>query len=298
MKKIYFKMVLIFLCLSCQNSNEKKEAAKQELARNSKVQLEFPTKVLIQRPNFEGNVLTGESKNFPKLKLASKKQNQIIDDEDWFNNNNISLPMYTVFNGKRGIKGNLPKTIPIKYKNFKISKGFKYNDCNVFFFGNNFRESRFAIITDEKSTKIEHFLDFKNFNYAPKILEGKEKFVFQSIQWAVKESNILFISHGHSTYAKYSAGKNAYISAIDLETYKILWTTKPLTCNSIFSIANNSIVCGYGFTDEKDYLFVLDKNTGSRIQKIKLDKGPSYVIQKENRILVRTYDQDYEFDIK
>lgn len=298
MKKIYVKMVLIFLCLSCQNINEKKESNKQEITRNLKDQLEFPTKVLIQKPNFEGNVLTSESNNLSTLKLVSKKQNQIIDDEDWFNNNHISLPLYTVFNGKRGIKGNLPKTIPIKFKNNKISKGFKYNNCNIYFFGMDFSSQRFAIITNEKNTKIEHFLDFKNFNYSPKILEGKEKFVFQSIQWAVKESNILFISHGHSTYAKYSNGKNAYISAIDLETSKILWTTEPLTCNSTFTLANNSIICGYGFTDESDYLFVLDKNTGSRIQKIKLDKGPSYVVQKENRILVRTYDQDYEFVFK
>lgn len=298
MKGTYFILILTIFSLSCQNRSEEKTSSKNKVTQHLNSQLEFPSPVSIKTPNFEGNVLPTKSKNFLTLKFASKKKNQIIDDEDWFINNQISLPTYTVYNEFRNIRGNLPTSIPIKYNDYIITDGFKYNTYNIFFYGVNFGEKRFAIITDDKNTKIEHFLDFKNFNSAPKTLEGDEDYVFQSIHWAIIENNVLFISHGHSTYAKSTFGKNAYISAIDLETYEIIWTTEPLTCNSTFIIVNNSIICGYGFTAETDYIFVLDKNTGSRIQKIKIDKGPSYIIQKENKILVRTYDHDYEFDIK
>ena len=297
MKEIYFIIVFTIICLSCQNNSEKKASSKNQVKQNLKGQLEFPSPVSIPIPNFEGNVLPLKSKTFLTLKFASKKKNQIIDDEDWFANNQISLPSYTVYNEYRNIRGNLPISIPLKYNEYIITDGFKYNTYNVFFYGVNFGEKRFAIITNEENTEIKHFLDFKNFNFAPRTQEGDEDYVFQSIQWAILENNVLFISHGHSTYAKSTFGKNAYISAIDLETYKIIWTTEPLTCNSTFTIVNNSIICGYGFTDETDYLFVLDKNTGARIQKIKLDTGPSYIIQKDNKILVRTYDQDCVFYI-
>lgn len=261
-------------------------------------QSEFPSPVLIETPNFNGSVLPLESDNSITLKLASKKMNQIIDKEKWLSNNQISLPLYEVYNEFRSIEGDLPIGIPKKYKNYIITKGFKYNEYNIFIYGVNFGEKRFMAITNKENTQIQHFLDFKNFNYAPKTLEGYRDLVFQSIDWAIIEKNILYVSHGHSTYAKSSFGKNSYISAINLTNYEIIWTTEPLTCGSSFILVNNSIICGYGFTNEPDYLFVVDKKTGKRNQTIDLEKGPSYIIQKENKIYVRTYDLDYEFYIK
>ena len=298
MRKVYYIIALTILCFSCQSNIERKTISKEEVIGNLKSQLEFPSPLLIETPNFDGNVLPSELNNFLTLQLESKKQNQITDDENWFTNNQLSLPTYTVFNEFRNIKGNLPSSIPKKYKDYIITDGFKYDNYHIFFYGVNFGEKRFLIVTNTEDTQIEYFLDFKNFNYAPKALEGDEDFVFQSIQWAIIEDNILYISHAHSTNAKSSYGKNAYISAIDLKSFKVIWTTKPLSCNSTFTLADNSIICGYGFSAESDYLFVLDKRTGARKQTLKLDKGPSYIVQKDNKIFVRTYDIDYVFSIK
>ena len=98
------------------------------------------------------------------------------------------------------------------------------------------------------------------------------------------EENILYF-YAYSTNAKSSYGKNVYISAIDLKSFKVIWTTKPLSCNSTFTLADNSIICGYGFSAESDYLFAFDKKTGARKQTLKLDKGPSYIV-KDNKIFV------------
>ena len=319
MKKIFYIIGLAILCTSCQNINGKQLISEDKVADalfdesgtlideyellNVESEaltgdLEFPSPVVIETPNFEGNILPSASNKILKLKFESKKKNQIIDDGEWFSNNQLSLPTYYVINFDRNFEGNLPANIPQNYNDYIITDGFKYTNHDIFFYGSNYSERKFLLITNNTNTKIEHFLDFENFNYAPKTLEGNRAFVFQSIKWAVIENNILYISHGHSTYAESSFGMNAYISAIDLDNYEIIWTTQPLTCNSTFVLVDNSIVCGYGFTAEPDYLYVLDKHTGERKQTIKLDKGPSYIVQKDNKIFVRTYDLDYVFNIE
>ena len=79
---------------------------------------------------------------------------------------------------------------------------------------------------------------------------------------------------------------------------KQLWTTLPLTCNSSFDITGNSIVCGYGFTDEPDFVYVVDKTTGKRKQTIKVLNGPDDIVVKGKRVYVRTYSYDYLFTFK
>ena len=80
---------------------------------------------------------------------------------------------------------------------------------------------------------------------------------------------------------------------------EIIWTSQPKTNNcSQIAIVGNSIIAGYGFTDEPDYLFVLDKYSGQRVQRIFLKKGPDWVVVKGSSVYVRTYSLDYVFSIQ
>ena len=85
---------------------------------------------------------------------------------------------------------------------------------------------------------------------------------------------------------------------VDMENGEIIWTTQPMTCNSHFAIVNNSIICGYGFTGEPDNLFVLDKYSGQRVQKIPVKKMVNEVVPKDGLAYVRTYSFDYVFKIQ
>lgn len=109
---------------------------------------------------------------------------------------------------------------------------------------------------------------------------------------------MMYISHGHDTYAASSCGHNAYISAISLKDYSIVWTSKPLTCNSYnFLIKGNSIITGYGFTDESHYILVLDRFTGKQVQKL-TNRYPYYIFEKDDKIVVTTsYDKVYTYQI-
>ena len=157
MRKVYYIIALTILCFSCQSNIERKTISKEEVIGNLKSQLEFPYPFLIETPNFDGNVLPSELNNFLTLQLESKKQNQITDDENWFTNNQLSLPTYTVFNEFRNIKENLPSSIPKKYKDYIITDGFKYDNYHIFFYGVNFGEKRFLVVTNTEDTQIGIF---------------------------------------------------------------------------------------------------------------------------------------------
>lgn len=110
---------------------------------------------------------------------------------------------------------------------------------------------------------------------------------WQSIQWAIVEDNVLYVQHKGYSYQGYYDGKTAYITAISLEDYRILWTSSPLTAGGmIFEMIDNSIYCGFG-----KHIFVLDKFTGKRVQSISVKEGIGYLIAKEDTLYV--YSEHY-----
>ncbi len=73
---------------------------------------------------------------------------------------------------------------------------------------------------------------------------------------------------------------------------------------SIIRIFNNNlyiygdvIFTDYGFTNEDDCVYIIDKASGSRLNSIKIEKGPDYFTVKDGKLYVRTYSLDYTFQI-
>ena len=140
-------------------------------------------------------------------------------------------------------------------------------------------------------------LDFSEYSYADFYVEADKDFVFQRIIWAKVDDGILYVATGHYTYAA-SAPDNAYITAIDLEDYHVIWKTAPLTCNSLsFEVIGDAICCGYGFTAEDDFLYILDKKTGMVQESIPLKTAADYIYQQDGILYVHTYDSDLRFEI-
>ena len=258
----------------------------------------MPVPVVIETPDFsDKSASRNKVQGSLQISQLSCTSNDVTDVDEWFARNNISVPTYTVYNEFRKIQGNVPEIVPKTLNGLRITDGFNYDNGDIYFYGPNFGEKNMVLITDATKQRIAHLLDFSNFRLAPNTLPGEEDYVNQSVNWAIVEDDILYVSHGHSTYAKSSYGQNAYISAIDLKTYKIKWTTDPLTCNSNFVLSGDAIICGYGFTEEPDYMYVIDKSSGQRTQRISISSGPDYIIQKDNLLYVRTYNTDCVFQI-
>ena len=165
-------------------------------------------------------------------------------------------------------------------------------------YGSDFSEGYILNIYDRISLELIYTLDFSNYCYAPEYISEDFDFIQQKINCAAIEDDILYISHSHSTYAKSSNIMNAYITAINLSDMAILWRTDPLVSNAYnFQIIDDVIICGYGFTDEPDFLYQIDTSCGKVIDKLPLKSAAEYIIKKDNVLYVRTYNMNYEFEI-
>ncbi|MBQ8488560.1 MAG: hypothetical protein IJ535_02145 [Pseudobutyrivibrio sp.] len=84
-----------------------------------------------------------------------------------------------------------------------------------------------------------------------------------------------------------------------MKTKKLLWRSEPNVSNfNNFKIVDDTIICGYGFTEEPDYLYLLDRYTGDKVEEIKLDSAPYQFEVRDDILYVATYNTAYEFAIK
>lgn len=196
------------------------------------------------------------------IKLFEESANEIIDTDAWFEKNELRLD------------GN--------------SNEEEYG-CYIDYDG--------VIVCITQGGEVIAELEFTEYMYAPDLVEADRDFVDECVRDAKIRNGVLYVSVSHLTYAE-SAPSNAYIMAISLEDYSIIWKSEPLVCNSYnFEIVDDIIFTGYGFTAEPDYLFQIDRLTGTVLETYKLKSRADYIIYKDDKLYVRTYDTDYVFEV-
>jgi hypothetical protein len=157
-------------------------------------------------------------------------------------------------------------------------------------YGKDGSTGRYLVAYDKRGHALYAF-DFANYGWPPRIRKGEREFVWEQPLWAEERSGVLYVENAHSTYARSSYGQNAYITAIDLKTKRFLWRSAPLVANAQnFLVTRRYVVTGYGFTDEPDYLFALDRRTGQVAALVKLPNAPERITWQGTAIRVRTYD--------
>ena len=204
-----------------------------------------------------------------------KTPNQVTDESEWFNSIGMTQPDRLEF-----------KDYFYQYRLYgETDDGLKWYPYLM-------------DITKIDSEDKEYTLDFSNYYTPDGINPGDEAYVDESIHWAVYDEGVLYVSTFHNTYA-HSAPHNGYITAFDVNNnFEVLWRSEPLTINSNnFIVADDSVICGYGFTAEEDYVYVLDKHTGERNATYPVKSSPEWFVIKDNMLYVRCYDTDYVYDI-
>jgi hypothetical protein len=133
--------------------------------------------------------------------------------------------------------------------------------------------------------------DFRKYAWPPRIAPGEREFVYEETVFAKEAAGLVFVETAHSTYSKSSFGLNAYLNAVDLETRKLRWRSPALVANAgNFVLLNDTIVSGYGFTDEPDYLYAIDRGTGRVKGQLLLPSSPERIARHGNVLTVDTYD--------
>lgn len=259
------------------------------------------TTYLMDTPPFKYYIADGiEDKLTHPLKLTEldSKKNQITDESEWIAENNLIINSFKITDFYQSSNASLPSNIDATWNDFIITSAF-YDDAYIYCtYGADYSEGRVLKIYEANSQKEVYCLDFSKYSYSPEYKESDYDYIQQKINGAAIKDNILYISHSHNTYAISSNGMNAYITAIDLSDMKVLWRSEALVSNAYnILIVDDVIISGYGFTDEADYLYQLDRTTGKVLDKTLLATAASYIILKEEKLYVRTYNRDYVFEI-
>lgn len=215
----------------------------------------------------------------PSIEESAKEANEIIDEEDWFEENGFLDPR------------------PSAVESYFINDG-NYDICRSGE-GNPNQPTCLDIYSDE-------FEYMGTFDLTPLLInpewtvpEEEWPYCPKYVKWAhsSEDGEILYVSIAHDTYSNLDSD-TGYIVAVDMATGELLWKSESLVANAWnFVVCKDAIICGYGFTDETDYLYLLDRHTGEKVDKIKLKTGPDYIFERDGILYVRTYDTNYEFTL-
>ena len=116
-------------------------------------------------------------------------------------------------------------------------------------------------------------------------------------QWYMNGNNAYLkdgVFYGVSMRNGYAQPDTCFLFAYNLEREQLLWRSADQTCNSMnFVVRGNIILCGYGFTEEADYLYQISLLTGEVLDRTPLRKMPDLLVEQDGRLYVHTYSYDY-----
>lgn len=89
-----------------------------------------------------------------------------------------------------------------------------------------------------------------------------------------------------------------FMFAYDLENDRLLWRSRESTYSSRnFIVKDGVIICGFGGTDEPDYIYEIDLNTGEILSETPVSSAPYLLVESGGQLYVNTYENDYVFDM-
>ena len=121
-------------------------------------------------------------------------------------------------------------------------------------------------------------------------------------KWYINGNNACLLDdifYGISVTNGYAQPDSCFMFAYDLENNKLLWRSGDQTCNTMnFIVKKDVIICGYGFTSEKVYLYQLNLHTGEVIASLELKKQPDLLVPQDNMLYVHTYSYNYTIEMQ
>ena len=215
------------------------------------------------------------------LAMVSSKVNQITDEDAWWERNGLEKPaIYLRFPAVA--QGAIPDGAPKSYQGKPLMAVWSGSRRRFFVYGEQIYKARYLLAEAEGGGSIEYAFDAKSYGTAA---------------WADIVDGILYLSNTPGNLSA-EGGRGARIFAIDLESNSIRWASPENTCHGQFLVIAGSVVCGYGFTAEPDFIYVLDRFDGSAIQAVKLETAADWLIQKEDLLYVRCYNRDEVYRIE
>jgi hypothetical protein len=224
----------------------------------------------------------------PKLALVSSRANSIIDVRAWFRRNRIVPGEWRVGAGGDVPGARLPGALARTFRGAPLLRAIRDGQLALLVYGRA-PTGRYLVGADRRTGAVRWSYDLGRWGTVPGTLAGRG----DGVLWADVAGGTLYVSTAHDTFASSSGGRTAYIRAIDLATSKVRWTSPALVANAdTFVVTGNVIATGYGFTDEPDGLFLLDRASGRPLAYLPVSSAPEYLALRRGLLLVRAYDRD------
>lgn len=296
MKKTLLLIPFLFLALLSAAQDFQTEIALIEV-------LDFNGKTLAKAPVGKSRTLelvrtkfSTPLENYTTLALPSLKLGNIIghptlgwDDTDF----KIPDGVPAVYEGKWALNdvftdGDFPVAIYGRTPNDKLLPwGETEQDISC-----RGRDPHLIMLLDP-SKEVKRVYNIRNLSITPK------DSLFESVDWAVVKDSVLYFSVSTVTAPDKDSQGN-YLVAVDINTDKTLWMSKPRIVNSSnFLIVDNSIICGLGGSGIPDYVYVLNRYTGVKTREYWVPTAASwFAIGEDNNLYVTLYDKHIAFKIR
>ena len=230
--------------------DEKENTSEEEIAVE-------PQYITIDLSGVKETHLDGEAVEPLKLQIISEEYNNIDWANDWYERENLSLPMI----------GN-------EWNHF-------YDDTYEYLWA----DDELYIFDRKISNSDTHCLYVLQYPTDKWYINGNNAWLKDGIFYGASVTN------------GYAEPDSCFMFAYDLEQDKLLWRSADQSYNSMnFVVKGDVILCGYGFTAEDDYLYQINRNTGEILDRLELKKMPDLLAEQDGKLYVHTYSYDYVID--
>ena len=103
-------------------------------------------------------------------------------------------------------------------------------------------------------------------------------------------NNNIYFNQACKSYSKDQGGNCSYLFSYNIKSGTLEWKSDNLCSNGIFLVENNFIISTYGFTEENDYVYLINKTNGEIIDKYKVKSDPQYIEIHDNKLYVIDYN--------
>lgn len=239
--------------------NEVDEADEEDVKENTseeEIAVE-PKYITIDLSGIKETHIDGEAIEPLKLQIISEEYNNIDWANDWYERENLSLPMI----------GN-------EWNHF-------YDDTYEYLWA----DDELYIFDRQIPNSDTHCLYVLQYPTDKWYINGNNAWLKDGIFYGASVTN------------GYAGPDSCFMFAYDLEQDKLLWRSADQSYNSMnFVVKGDVILCGYGFTSEEDYLYQINRNTGEILDRLELKKMPDLLVEQDGKLYVHTYSYDYVID--
>lgn len=133
---------------------------------------------------------------------------------------------------------------------------------------------------------------------APVILDASVSPPFNELTAVLRDGSAAVVALQFNGYAsEFPKGGNRLVG-VDLCEGKVRWVSKDLVSNGPVMRVGDAIISTYGFTDEPDFVYVHDANSGARLQRLPIPSAGQKMAFDGDRLTVSTYDAVSVFEVK